>query len=347
MYTAMLLISTFVLSFVLAGAIRKYALAKSLIDVPNERSSHKVPTPRGGGLGMVAAYMVFGVAINLILDISTTGLLVALVPAFAAALIGFWDDHGHVEALYRLILHFCCAFALLFLLPSLPLIFPTIEWLQIALYLPATLYLVWMLNLYNFMDGIDGIAGMEAFTVCLGGGLLWWWANESPLAFFPFAVAAAALGFLLWNFPKAKIFMGDGGSGFLGFILGSFALIAGGEEASLFWAWNILLGVFIVDSTLTLIRRILDKQQFSKAHRTHAYQYASRRHNSHAAVTTVVAIINVVWLLPIAWMVVAGHIHGLVGVIIAYPPLLILAVKYHAGVREEVVEMQQARKEHA
>ena len=70
------------------------------------------------------------------------------------------------------------------------------------------------------MDGIDGIAGIEAFTVCLGGGALWWWANGSPLALFPFALAAASLGFLLWNFPKAKIFMGDGGSGFLGFILG-------------------------------------------------------------------------------------------------------------------------------
>ncbi len=335
MYTAILLFGTFVLSFVLTGAIRKYALATSLIDVPNERSSHKVPTPRGGGLGIVIAYMVFGLVLNHILDISLIGLLGVMIPSLAVAMIGFWDDHGHIEAMWRLLMHFGCAFTLLFLLPVLPDIFGGIKWLQVALYVPATLYLVWMLNLYNFMDGIDGIAGMEAITVCLGGGLLWWWANGSPLAFFPFSIAAASLGFLLWNFPKAKIFMGDGGSGFLGFVLGSFALISGGEVDLLFWAWNILLVVFIVYGTLTLIRRIIGGEKFTKAHNTHAYQNASRRHNRHSVVSITVAVINVLWLFPIAWMVVAGHIHSLIGVIIAYLPLLILALRYNAGVKNQ------------
>jgi Fuc2NAc and GlcNAc transferase len=132
--------------------------------------------------------------------------------------------------------------------------------------------------------------------------------------------------------------MGDGGSGFLGFLMGSFALISGWELVELFWAWNILLGVFIVDATVTLIRRLIAGEQFSKAHRTHAYQYASREHNSHANVSVVVGMINILWLFPIACSVVSGQIHGLIGVLISYTPLLLVALRFHAGVKEELVK---------
>jgi len=139
------------------------------------------------------------------------------------------------------------------------------------------------------------------------------------------------LGFLIWNFPPARIFMGDAGSGFLGIILALLSLQAAWIESRLLWVWLILLGVFIVDATVTLFRRVLRGEKFYQAHRSHAYQYASRILGTHRPVTLAVCAINIFWLMPVASLVAAGKLDGIIGLVVAYLPLLLLAYRYKAG----------------
>lgn len=194
----------------------------------------------------------------------------------------------------------------------------------------AAFYLVWLLNLYNFMDGIDGIASVEAICVCLGACLLYWIAGNVELIWAPLLLAAAVAGFLFGISP-AKIFMGDAGSGFLGIVLGALSIQAAWASPDMLWCWLILLGVFIVDATFTLFRRLLRGDKVYEAHRSHAYQYASRRFGSHLKVTSVVALINLLWLLPIALCVVRFGLDSSLGLILAYAPLVALAIRFRAG----------------
>jgi len=181
------------------------------------------------------------------------------------------------------------------------------------------------------MDGIDGIASVEAISVCLGGYLLYMLTGQFALATLPLVLGVSVAGFLCWNFPPARIFMGDAGSGFLGIALGTLSLQAGWVAPELFWSWLILLGVFVCDATFTLIRRLMRGDKVYEAHRSHAYQYASRQFGRHLPVTVAVGAINLFWLLPVALLVGTQRLDGLLGVLIAYLPLVALAAKFHAG----------------
>ncbi|MCJ8168350.1 MraY family glycosyltransferase [Atopomonas sediminilitoris] len=328
-------------SLFMTGALRRYALARSLMDIPNARSSHSVPTPRGGGVAIVLAFLA-ALPVLALANLLPWAVMWALLGAGAGvAVIGFLDDHGHIPARWRLLGHFAGAIWALFWLDGLPPlslfgISLDLGWLGHAL---AAISLVWLLNLYNFMDGIDGIASVEAICVCLAGALLYCLLGiegvVQPLEWVvPLLLAAAVAGFLFWNFPPARIFMGDAGSGFLGITLGVLSLQAAWIAPQLLWSWLILLGVFIVDATFTLLRRLLRGDKVYEAHRSHAYQYASRQYGRHLPVTLVVGGINILWLLPIALWVGLGCIDGLLGLLIAYVPLLMLAVKYRAGEEE-------------
>ncbi|MHC2147798.1 MraY family glycosyltransferase [Pseudomonas sp. 210_17 TE3656] len=322
----------FTISFVLTAVLRRYALANSLMDIPNARSSHSQATPRGGGVAIVIAFLL-ALGVLWIEDASRSMYAGAIGAGALIALIGFMDDHGHIAARWRLLGHFLAAAWVLFWIGGLPPISfwgtpIDLGWLGHFL---ALFYLVWMLNLYNFMDGIDGIASVEAICACLGGALLYWLTGNGELAWAPILLACAVAGFLFWNFPPARIFMGDAGSGFLGIILGVLSLQAAWVDASLLWGWLILMGVFVVDATFTLIRRLLRGDKVYEAHRSHAYQFASRRYGRHLPVTLAVGGINLFWLLPMAIAVVYYGLEGILGVIVAYVPLLVLAVSFHAG----------------
>ena len=146
--------------------------------------------------------------------------------------------------------------------------------------------------------------------------------------------AACVTGFLFWNFPPARIFMGDAGSGFIGIVLGVMSIRAGIDSPPVYWSWFILLGCFIVDATVTLVRRVRRGGRFDEAHRSHAYQYAARRLRSHAPVSLAYAAITALWLLPLACFVAVGWIDGTLGVVVAYAPLVWLAFRYKAGAAE-------------
>lgn len=327
-----LLAAVFALSWWLTGRLRAYALRRQLVDVPNARSSHSVTTPRGGGMAIVvsvlAALPILGGA-----GLLPWPAIAALAGSGAVvATIGFIDDHGHVPAPWRLAAHFVAAWWVLASFggpPDLPDPFPGVSSVWLVL---GSLYVVWVLNLTNFMDGIDGVAAVETVTVCVGGVALYWLAGPlDPVAVVPLVLAAATAGFLVWNWPPAVIFMGDAGSGFLGLMLAALSLQAGERGLPLLCGWVILLGVFITDATVTLVRRAARGDRLHEAHRTHAYQHAARRYGAHKPVTLAVAAINVFWLLPVAAAVVKGLIPPASGVALAYTPLLAAALWLGAG----------------
>lgn len=339
-----LCILAMLLSGLLTGWLRRYALAASLIDIPNARSSHKLPTPRGGGLSIVIVFLL-GLLALFGLDLLAGSVLWALLGAGAiVAITGFLDDHGHIAARWRLLVHFCAAAWGLYCLGGLPTIILPVPGLSILTLdlgwigqLLAALYLVWLLNLYNFMDGIDGIASIEAITVSVGAALLYAMQTEANTLWgVPVLLTMTVVGFLVWNFPPAKIFMGDAGSGFLGIVLGLLSIQAAWVNPLFLWSWLILLAVFITDATWTLFRRLLRGEKVYQAHCSHAYQYAARFYGSHKKVTLTVAVINLVWLLPLALGVALNQINACFALLLAYLPLIVLAIVFRAGQRESL-----------
>lgn len=322
----------FVLSFGLTYFVRQFALKKNIIDTPNERSSHTVPTPRGGGLAIVLSFYAALMAFYYLGHVDNS-ILYGLSGIASIAVIGFIDDHDHIPARYRLLVHFSAAAWACYWLGIIPwssggnLFITSIFWGG------TVFYLVWMLNLYNFMDGIDGIATVEAITVMASAVLLLFLSNNNANIGLMTALLASLLGFLLWNWPPAKIFMGDVGSAFLGILIGSFSLITANDGSLNFIIWLILLAVFITDATYTLLVRLFRGEKVYQAHRSHAYQFLSRRFG-HKSVTIGVLIINLFWLLPLAWL--GQHYEQLlmVSFILAYLPLVLLAVKSRAGLAE-------------
>lgn len=321
------------LSLCLTAVLRRYALSRSLMDVPNARSSHSIPTPRGGGVSIVIAFVLALAALSQAGLISVNALIALIGAGGLVAIIGFMDDHGHIAARWRLLGHFAAAvWALLWSggLAPISLMGMTFD-LGVVGHVLAVFYLVWMLNLYNFMDGIDGIASVEAVTVCGGISLVYALSGFNELLWGPLLLAASVVGFLYWNFPPARIFMGDAGSGFLGIVLGILSVQASWSAPQLFWVWLILLGVFVVDATVTLLRRLFRGDKVYEAHRSHAYQFASRHYARHLPVTLAVGLINIVWLLPIAlWVGLMGG-DGMTWVTVAYAPLVIIALRFNAG----------------
>jgi Fuc2NAc and GlcNAc transferase len=334
---AVLAVAEFVGAVAITAQVRRYALARNLLDTANERSSHTVPTPRGGGLSIVLASLI-GLAVALG-PTSLSGPVAAALLAGGAAVaaIGWIDDHGHIRPLARLAAHTGAAiWAVAWLGPidlfdyGLP---PALSGASVA-WPVSVLMVAWLLNLFNFMDGIDGLAGSEAVLVA-GGSLAVLWASSSSLApglAAPFALlAASAAGFLVWNWPPARIFMGDAGSGFVGYWIACLVLLADGIGPAASATVLILAGVFVVDATVTLLHRLAQGDRVFEAHRTHAYQRLARRCGRHLPVTLGSIAVTVIFLGPLAWLVAAGHLAPLAGLACAYLPLALAAWLAGAG----------------
>lgn len=323
----------FLLTLLFTGYMRHYALKKNIIDNPNERSSHSIPTPRGGGVAVVCSYLLALAVLIYSQQLTLHIGLILIVAGFVIALLGFLDDHGHINSMLRLAIHFLVAIAVVISLGGFAEV-TVFNGIQLGFFanIIAVLFLVWLLNLYNFMDGINGIASVEAITTTVSMAILYFLLNTSLNSDMLWLLAACVFGFLLWNFPKAKIFMGDACSGFLGLTLGILALIALKENLALFCAWIICLGVFVVDATYTLIKRVVNGYKMYDAHRSHSYQILSRKCNSHTPVTLVVVVINLLWLFPIAYLTVMQQwTYPEIDVLIAYLPLIFIAVRLKAG----------------
>ncbi len=261
-----------------------------VMDVPNERSSHSLPTPRMGGVPMVAAAaLAFGGWVLLVAGggIVQRGLPYTFLFALAMFLLGFYDDLRNLSPLSRFLVQFASALLFLFflapLLPDVSLwkwVLPRWAWV-----VPGAVWVVWMLNLYNFMDGIDGLAGGEAAVASSFFFLVFAWYGQSGWAVANLVVAAASMGFLVHNWPPARIFMGDAGSAFLGAFYGMQSVVAALSTPVPFPVFVLPFANFILDTTFTLFRRLIRQEKWYEAHRSHFYQRMTNLGMSHARVT--------------------------------------------------------------
>lgn len=330
--TALGVFAVGLLSWTLTRYFLSFALDRGIMDIPNRRSSHIIPKPRAGG---VSFFVVFTSAVLIFLPLHLLSLreTLALSCGILIAAVGYWDDRDGLAPLFRIVVHIAAAALAVLCLGGLaPIRLGLVIHLPTAVAAVLTVCsLIWLINLTNFMDGIDGIASVEAITTAgICSILIVHRSGFNGLGILFAVLAAAVAGFLVWNWPPAKIYMGDVGSGFLGFTLGVMAYIAITRHQLSLWSPLILFGVFVVDATWTLIRRMLRGERWYAAHRTHAYQNAAVRWG-HRKVTLWIAIINLFWLAPWAVLADTWPSWGPLLLLCAWMPLLATAYRLRAG----------------
>lgn len=340
-----ILIGCFAISASCVYLIIRNAVALGLVQVPVARSSHVKPTPAGGGVGIVLAALIAG----LMLPGEMPRDLGLLALALVIAIVGFIDDRRPLPAKLRLAIQAgSVACALMLIQPAKAITggagFP----LQMAVAALLLIGGIWWINLFNFMDGIDGIAGQQAISMMASAMVLaavqdpdaalsWtWWMMA--------AVIAATLGFLAFNWPPAKVFMGDAGSTFLGFIILALAFQTMVNDWMNLPQWLLLALLFAADSTTTLIVRFLGRDKLSQAHRAHAYQRLSRRLGGAKPVSTAALVINLFVLLPLALVLPEGFA-GWCLVFLAYGLGITLALFAGAGLADQVNASPKAYRE--
>jgi len=323
-----LLLLTLAASVLFCWVYLRLALHWRILAVPNERSSHRLPTPHGGGAPMLLAFTLGLVAAALWVApwAAPYSLLVGL--ALALMLLGIADDVWSLPVSVRL-----AAYGLSCLVATLQLLPPPVAG-QVAgqvadsalicgmLALATALAMLWLVNLYNFMDGIDGIAASQCLLAAAAAALLSLDGGAGDYPLFCLLLAASQLGFLVWNWPPARLFMGDAGSIPTGFLLAGLALLGSVEGRLAISCWLVLLAIFITDASWTLLWRIATRQPFTRAHRLHAYQRLSVHWGSHLRVDLLLGAIFCGWLLPLAWLTRSYPQYAVLLVILAYLPLL-------------------------
>lgn len=263
---------------------------RAILDRPNHRSSHSVPTPRGGGWGVMIA--VLAGAAFLVGRPGTEGLAPVLAAVLGLMALSWLDDLKDLPARVRFAAQWLAVVVGLAMLPSDGRVFQGLLpfWLDRAV---AALAWVWFINLFNFMDGIDGITGTEMAVLGLGLTVTWILGGErGAIVLLPAILAAAGLGFLGLNWHPARVFMGDVGSVPAGYLFGWLLLLA---ASSGYWVAALVLpAYYLADATLTLVRRALRREQVWKAHREHLYQQAVRRGWRHSEVVVRIAAAGLV-----------------------------------------------------
>ncbi len=330
---------SFAFSAALTFFIQRKALSLGFIDTPNQRSSHTKITPRGGGLSIFICSECFLLFVSKGGSFDFTSFQQGLVmSAGLVGLISLLDDRWELGAKVRFAAQWLAA--LLLLLWLLPFNFNDYSFSLSNTFLLFFVYglcIVWLTNLYNFMDGIDGLAATQSVCVLIGGLLLLYlntgWQDDGwQLSLYMVVLLAACLGFLLFNWPSATIFMGDIGSCYLGFVFAGMIVFTVSLNLVSLYSWVILLALFWVDATLTLLWRIYLRKAWLEAHSEHLYQVLARRFKSHKKVTIFAIIINALWLLPlavmanylpeIAWIITIVSIVPLIGVQFKYALLV-------------------------
>ena len=271
----MIYIFIFLTSLLLTLMIKKYAIHRNILDHPNERSSHDIATPRAGGLAIIASFFI-GLFYLYMKDSITDDLFFAFLCSLPLIIISFLDDLYTLSAQIRFLVQVLTVISTLYFIGSQ----------SIFLNILFALGMLWLINLYNFLDGIDGYAVSEVVFVSFASYSIF--QNELLLI-----LGVSALGFLPFNWQKASIFMGDVGSTFLGFSLGVM-VVYHTQTFNDITIWLFLLAVFWVDATWTLFRRFQSGQKLTKAHKMHFFQRAIQLELSHKMVTLYAIFINLV-----------------------------------------------------
>lgn len=280
-------------SYALTWVIILFSLKKNILDIPNERSSHSKPTPTGGGLAIVMVWYI-GLSILFSIGMVNRNLYFALLSGAFLAGVSLIDDVVNLKPSIRLVAQIITVIvAFIFLDGIQPVLFFGNDILPaIILYPIAIVGMVWFINLYNFLDGIDGYASLE--TVAIGLALYFFTGQSINLI-----LVASVIGFLIWNWPKARIFMGDVGSTQLGFIIVVLGINFHNENSLSIINWLILTAPFWFDATLTLFRRWRNKEHLSEAHRKHIFQRLVQSGFSHLKVDVLLSLLNIILILMV------------------------------------------------
>jgi UDP-N-acetylmuramyl pentapeptide phosphotransferase/UDP-N-acetylglucosamine-1-phosphate transferase len=329
-------IATAFFSYLGVAGVRRWAKRREFLDIPNERSSHTHPTPRGGGLvivilstaGLVLAWLRYP-------TISLATLSAYLVAAWLIAGVSWLDDLRSRSNRVRFGAHILAALLAIWAFGYwTEITMPIIGLLRLGLLgLPITfLWVVGLANAYNFMDGIDGIAGGQAVVAGLGWAVLGWLTAQPLVSMLGVLLAAASLGFLGHNWPPARIFMGDVGSAFLGYTFAVLAVAAAQRDPRLSLAGLLLVWPFVFDASFTFVRRAMRRENVFTAHRSHLYQRLVILGHSHGRVTLLYAGLAALGgVLAIAWVLGAAAAPYLIAILI---PAAALGLLYYVQAQE-------------
>lgn len=309
-------LAPFVASAVLTAVLLHRAKRLEWLDYPSSRSSHPIATPSRGGIGFVVVIVIAMYSSHpLIATLGGGSVWWILSTSMSVAVVGLIDDIQPLPVAPRLVVQIFAAGVALWAMGGVKDIVAS-EWVspipQLA-YVLVVLCWVWAINLFNFMDGIDGIAGAEGVFVGIVGGVLSLLAGDMALAKLWFSLSGAMCGFLVFNWAPARIFMGDVGSGFLGFMIALLLLLSVKRGVLTLVSAALLIGPFLTDTTLTLARRIFRGDRWYEGHRTHAYQWLARRWGSHGRVALGAVFLNAIVVAPAIWF--AAEIPDLEGVV--------------------------------
>ena len=282
----MFYIAIAIFSFVLTYIIKEHFIKNSLVAEVNERSSHTVPTPHGGGIAIAVTWFI-GISYLFYVDKIDSSLYYSLMVGIIISVVSYLDDLYELSPKIRLITQGIVATGGILALGGLHTINFGLFSIDNPIFtnLFAFIGTIWFINLYNFLDGIDGYAGSEAIFLGFAGYLIFGGAHFLVLI-------ASVLGFLIWNWHKAKIFMGDVGSTLLGYNVAIFTIYYANQNPKNLWVWAILFALFWFDATLTLFRRYKNSEKLSQAHRKHAYQRLTQAGWSHSKVVVFAVAIN-------------------------------------------------------
>lgn len=321
-----LLVVLAVVTALLVALYRVVALHIGLVDTPNERSSHRRATVSGSGI-VIALVFVLMLAFLVYREQIEVSLALLFTGAGGLAVIGWLDDRYRLSIVVRLMVYAAAAILSVLALGVQPL-FAAVA---------AVVFILAHANLFNFMDGIDGLALCQSIFCCAAAAWLMPGDEANDLIHICAGLAAICTGALLLNWPPAKVFLGDAGSIFLGFCLAVLAVCSAVAGVLHFTTWLILFAAFICDSAVTLLARAAAGDKVYLPHRTHVYQLLARYYNSHAAATSVYLLTNLLFLLPIAVLVEAYEKWHFYYLLMTYVPLL--GIIY--GLRKRLLSFQR------
>ncbi len=326
----------FLASMILTRTLILYFPKFGMIDTPNNRSSHVTPIPKGGGLAfftvfslIITWYFLFHPGYDLIVKPLLYGGPIVV-------LLGWLDDRHSLPASLRLLVHFSVAFLIYGLVTQwfkVPLeisFLPSFSWVSAGF---CVLFIAWFINLYNFMDGVDGLAASGAVAGSLLMAVVAIVHGSPEIAMVYCLIAYTVSGFLFYNWGPAQIFMGDTGSYFLGFLFASLSLISKAYADISFYSHLIIFGFFIFDATYVLFRRALRREKLFQAHQMFTHHKLIKKGWSHRKVASFFTLVQVLWLFPLSNLASIYDDFGMYIVALSYLPLLSFAIYHKSGER--------------
>lgn len=339
---------SFILTFAVIQFYRKFALYFGIIDMPNERSMHKQPMPRGAGICFYIGFTATLAVLFFMGELSLSFTYPIFLGGSVVMLLGYWDDLQSLPALVRLFVQMLASIFIVALLTNgfsqdVEISFlPNWPWLT-SLF--CIFYVAWFVNLYNFMDGSDGLATLVGIVGSAIISATSYYLNNYDLAIIYSALSFSLLAFLTMNWHPALVFMGDSGAYFLGYTFGAFALLSKLVYDTSLYVHLIVFGMFVVDATWTLLVRGFRGQRVFSPHKLHAFQKLIALGWTHPQVAALYTSVMIVWLLPMVILTVLYSDYSFLFLVIAYVPIYVFVLWMKAGWESSNVTSADSRYE--